>query len=248
MSLNYENTDYDDITNSTIEDLEDQYGFKFNLMPPHQVYEMEVQTVNGQDMNVPVRDDNGNTIKITDYDTNIDNRGSLNLIIESIVGNVMKWVSTSAVDSIEYAELYGSEVSATGTITIDSINIPVLVDVFNTNGNSSGLVPDHTNSRIEVNNDGVYQMWVNVSYRMDSDNSDEIKFQVRKIDSFNSYMYFDNLKSYQTMDDSQGYSNLSMNGVISCHSGDKLYLYVSNMSDGRDIVIENVSMIVKKIS
>jgi hypothetical protein len=116
------------------------------------------------------------------------------------------------------------------------------ITVFDTNGPSNNMTPDHTNDHITVDYAGKYLCMISVSFRANQSQADNFTFHVSKN---NNDAEFENLHSDRTTGTLQSFGSASLSGILDLAVDDTIELWVQRTTGGgasRDIVVKNVTL------
>jgi hypothetical protein len=149
-----------------------------------------------------------------------------------------------AQDTISFAEISTHE-NATLTV-LASQDTDYQVVVFDTNGLSNNMTPDHTNDHITVVREGKYLC--NVSFSFNSSTADNYIFHIAKNDNDTE---FDNLHAERTTGIASSFGSASISGVVDLAVSDTIEFWVQRTSGGgasKSLIVKNATLTLTQLS
>ena len=147
-------------------------------------------------------------------------------------------VPTALGEKSTYGEIYVK--NNTTNTTLNSA-AHVQVTVFDTNGRSNRMTPDHTNDHITVDNSGIYLCIVSLAMDNIAAQAHEVTIDVFKN---NGATVFANLHSNHHLDGGAGdTSSLTISGLIFCDAADTIELWAdTTTASDRAVNFEDITM------
>jgi hypothetical protein len=143
-----------------------------------------------------------------------------------------------------YAEIY-VDGNSTPT-TINTQNVWEQVTVFNTNGESNGATPDHTNDHITINQAGVYLVNVTVAIESVSGGS-AAEFQ-GEVFKNNGATGFSNLHFFRQMaGGGSDVGSAAVTGLDAFVANDTIELWVRNITNTSNLIIKHANLSVVRL-
>jgi hypothetical protein len=144
---------------------------------------------------------------------------------------------------ILFGEIYVKGNSA--TTTVNSTGGKVQVTVFNTNGESNGATPDHTNDHITIDTAGRYEVTVSISVKNSSGAAHTINFGLFKNNGATQY---NNVHTSRTLGTGSDVGSMGMHGICDFAATDTVEVWVNTDSaSDRDITIEDITLTVEQV-
>lgn len=145
-----------------------------------------------------------------------------------------------------YGEIYGHSTANTITIAASGQANKVQVDSFDTNGESSGTTPDHTNDHITIDNAGKYMVMVNMSVESVGAGAYEIAASVFKN---NGATEFEDIHTQHDFVAGGGgdVANIGLTGIADLSANDTIEVWIWNETNTNDIVVDDITLNVVRI-
>jgi len=147
-----------------------------------------------------------------------------------------KWEKRLATIGILYGEI--SVVSNTTGTVIAGAGTPVQVTIFDTNGESRGMTPDHTNDHIVINQDGNYFVAVSATVNSVGGGGSRYEMTVRNKGTAIGALHCD-----RNMAGGGATSGvISMSGHVTLKGSDMIEVWIENETGGEDYLIEDITL------
>jgi hypothetical protein len=143
-----------------------------------------------------------------------------------------------AQDSVSFAEIYTHENATPTVLALQDTDYQVVV--FNVNGLSNNMTPDHTNDHITVVRKGKYLC--NISFSFNSSTADNYIFHVSKNDNAAE---FENLHAERTTGIASSFGSASVSGVVDLAVDDTIEFWVQRTTGGgasKSLIVKNATL------
>lgn len=157
--------------------------------------------------------------------------------IEIVDGGVIRFVSGGG---LCYGEIYVKDNATADTIATGT---PTQVLRFDTNGQSNGTTPDHTNDHITIDNSGKYLVTISCSFS--GTGSVNWQFDCYKN---NGDTIFNNLHTDRKIGAAGDVGSISMSGIVDLTATDTLELWIQQDSGvNKDITVQDCTISIVQI-
>lgn len=140
-----------------------------------------------------------------------------------------------------FGEISSYDVNATISITGTGIGNKAQIMVFDTNGGSNGMTPDHTNDHITVLTAGWYFCSVSITINSLSGSAAQFGFGVYKNDGG---VLFTNVHRHRDLPSGAGdhAGSVSISGMIDLAVNDTIEVWVWNEDNTQNIVVDDITL------
>jgi len=153
-------------------------------------------------------------------------------------------IKPGGVVGLRYGEIYVEDNSNVTTIT--NTLTYYQVTVFDTNGESNGTTPDHTNDHIEIDHDGVYLVLVSASVKTEVAGTGDVYECEVKLN--NGATSVPNLHWDRQLAGGGGdVGSTSASGIVSLEDGDTVEVWVQNKTGTDNLIFEDITLTVIEI-
>ncbi len=142
-------------------------------------------------------------------------------------------------------EIYVQDNATPTAISIAGKANKVKVAIFDTNGESNNMTPDHTNNHINVTEAGIYKATVVGSVSGAGGDSDNLGFSMYKN---NGGTEFPNVHTHRLMAGGAGdIASISMGGFVDLAVNDTIEIWAWNEDDTDNITIDDITLSLLKV-
>ena len=163
-------------------------------------------------------------------------------------GNYLKIYNGAIIDYVgSSAGLIQGELSVTSNSTQTTLNSSgyVQVTIFDTNGPSLGMTPDHTQDHITSSTAGKYTVWVSVSVSNEAAQDHMITLAAH---TNNGFTILTNVEADRNLTGGSGdVGSISLNGTVILSANDTVELWaLTDSASDRDVTFDDITMTVIK--
>jgi len=142
---------------------------------------------------------------------------------------------------LPFAEIYARD----NTTTTSTSTTKTQVLIFDTNGQSNLMTPDHSNDHITVTKAGKYKVDSSISIKNSAGVAHVVSLEMYKN---NGTTVFNNIHAGRTLGTGTDVGNLTMSGIVDLAANDTLEIWITSSSGtARTITIEDISFCVIQI-
>ena len=137
------------------------------------------------------------------------------------------------------------EINVTDNAVVTAVSTtPAQITVFDTNGLSRGVTPDHTNDHLTILTTGTYE----VSWSVSAENSGGVGLVLSTDLAINNNdSTFDNLHKHRTLSSGTDIGVMASSGYVNLTEGDTLEMWVTGSNGvAKDIVFSDVTLHIEK--
>lgn len=147
---------------------------------------------------------------------------------------------------LTFAEIYASDNATATTITLAGQANKVQVTIFNADGVSNNMTPDHTNDHITVVSAGMYLCTCSIAIAsVGGGGADTFGFSIYKN---NGATEFVNCHAHRKLTGGGGdLGSVSISGIIDLAAADTIELWAWNESSADNVLIEDVTLSLMQI-
>ena len=141
---------------------------------------------------------------------------------------------------LPFAEIYVNDANTTVTISGTGIANKVQVLVFDTNGCSHNMTPDHTNDHITVVKAGCYLCTVSITAASVSGAAAQFSFNLFKNNGATAFL---NIHAHRDFSGGGGdVGSVSLSGIIDIAASDTIELWLWNDTNTQNIILDDINL------
>jgi hypothetical protein len=147
-------------------------------------------------------------------------------------------VNWGAGGGLLFGEIYAKDNAVETAIAVAGTYVQIAI--FDTNGQSNGATPDHTNDHITIDTAGIYLVIASIHVEsIGAGAADVVGIDVRKN---NGTVTFDNLHAHRKLAGGGGdIGSISVSGIISLSAADTLEVWIANEDNNTNLVVEDIA-------
>lgn len=189
--------------------------------------------VNVANFNAMSGDDTGNKDDgWWDWKTRVSGQG-LRSVMSLMPDGDLVWNEDGA--GLLFAEIYARD----NTTTTSTSTTKTQILIFDTDGESNGIIPDHTNDHITITKAGKYKIDTSISIKNSSGSAHVISVEMYKN---NGATVFNNIHAGRNLGTGSDVGNLTISGIVDVALNDTLELWITSDSGAaRNVTVEDIN-------